>query len=306
MRKRIRNTSGFQCIAADTEDVPRISHWVSIFAGSALSDIVSLSRGAVLLGVLLMMLLGGINGLALPGEYTRMSDVRLLWNDENLLVIEGGMTIDADGAPRAYSPIPDEGLDALEHAGSPGQWDGIATHKGEPIVQGPDDPAPGYYVSTTALQDFAYPFYRQDRYVDASRVPYIALPMTDNGPQLGDLALVINTRKHKASPAVFADISSVPGEGSIALARHLGIHADARRGGTDGGVLYFVFNNSGTGALPDPDEMATKVEELWKSSAVQEVWKALCSEHPDWSCGDIAFDGDWQSPNAAPRIQEAP
>ena len=247
-------------------------------------------RSLVLLGGLAITLLMSVNGLTLQGEHTATSNVRFLWDDEDLLVMEGGMTIDADGAPHAYSPIPEQGLDALEHAGSPGHWAGIATREGEPVVQGPDDPAPGYYVSTTALQDFSFPFYRQQRYVDASRVPYIALPATDEGPQLGDLAVVVNTRTHKASPAIFADISSVPGEGSIALARQLGIHSDARRGGTDGGVLYFVFNNSGNGTLPDSDELTARVQELWSSSTVQDAWNNLCSQHPDWSCDDVAVD----------------
>ena len=233
------------------------------------------------------MLLIGVTALAIQSEYGGVSNVRSLWDDDNLLVMEGGMTIDADGSPHAYSPRPEEGLDALEHAGSPEHWDGIATRHGEPIVQGADDPAPGYYVSTTALQDFSFPFDRQERYVNAARVPYIALPATEDGPQLGDFALVVNTRTRKASPAIFADISAVPGEGSIALARRLGINADPRRGGTDSGILYFVFNNSGTGTVPEEDEMAQRVQELWSSPAVQNVWTNICSEHPDWSCGDL-------------------
>jgi hypothetical protein len=78
-------------------------------------------------------------------EQRQASRVNLLWDDENLLVMEAGMSIDADGAPHAYSPTPGDGLDALEHAGSPEHWDGIATTEdGEPILQGPEDPAPGY------------------------------------------------------------------------------------------------------------------------------------------------------------------
>jgi hypothetical protein len=258
------------------------------------------------LGGLAITLLIAICGFAFQSDYAGMSNVRLLWNHPDLLVMEGGMTIDADGAPRAYSPTPEDGLDALEHAGSPGHWAGIATREGEPIVQGPDEPAPGYYVSTTALQDFSYPFYRQERYVDASRVPYIALPVTEDGPQLGDLALVVNTRTHKASPAIFADISSVPGEGSIALARQLGIHADARRGGIDGGVLYFVFSHSGVRTVPNVAEMAARVQELWSNQAVQDTWNKLCSQHPDWSCSEVALGGDEQVPNAEGRIEEGP
>jgi hypothetical protein len=238
---------------------------------------------------LLVMLLVSAPGAAMNGDsmlgQVRASHIRILWDDEDVLALEGGMSIDADGAPRAYSPTSEEGLDALEHAGSPEHWDGIATTQdGEPILQGPGDPAPGYYVSTTALQDHSYPSDSQKRYVDASSVPYIALPATEDGPQLGDLAVVLNTRTGKISPAIFADISDIPGEGSIALAERLGINSDARLGGTDRGIVYVVFKNSGTGAVTSDDEMTDRVRELWSGTAVQEIRDELCSQHPEWPC----------------------
>jgi hypothetical protein len=240
---------------------------------------------------LLVMLLVSAPGAAMNDDnmldHVRASNIRILWNDEGVLALEGGMSIDADGAPRAYSPTPKKGLDALEHAGSPEHWDGIATTEdGEPILQGPEDPAPGYYVSTTALQDHSYPSDNQNRYVNASMVPYIALPATEDGPQLSDLALVLNTRTGKASPAIFADISDVPGEGSIALAERLDVSSDARRGGADRGIVYIVFKNSGTGTVPSDEEMADRVRELWSRTAVQEMRDALCSQHAEWLCGD--------------------
>ncbi len=242
-------------------------------------------------GLLVILLLSG-RGVAMKGDSVlnrvRASQVHLLWDDEDVLALEGGMSIDADGAPRAYSPTPGTGLDALEHAGSPEHWDGIATTEdGEPILQAPGDPAPGFYVSTTAFEDHSYPPENQKRYVDASVVPYIALPVTEDGPQLGDLALVLNTRTGKMSAAIFADISDLPGEGSIALAERLDINSDARHGGTDRGVVYIVFKNSGTGALTSDDEMSDRVQELWSGAAGQEIWDELCSLHPEWPCGEF-------------------
>ena len=241
---------------------------------------------------LLMMLLLSIEGTAMNDnsllDEVHDSRLHLLWDDKDVLAFEGGMSIDADGAPRAYSPTPEEGLDALEHAGSPEHWDGIATTEdGERILQGPDDPAPGYYVSTTALQDTSYPPESQKRYVDASLVPYIALPATDDGPQLGDLALVLNTRTQKISPAIFADISQIPGEGSIALAERLELNPDARRGGTDRGIVYIIFKNSGTGAVSSDEEMADRIQELWSGAVGQEIWDEVCSQHPELPCGEF-------------------
>ncbi|MGV3531106.1 MAG: hypothetical protein ACO1QR_01960, partial [Chthoniobacteraceae bacterium] len=88
-----------------------------------------------------------------------------------------GLAVDADGSPRAYHPESRKGLDALANAGNPGNWWGVACDaRGVPFVQGADDPAPGYYVSTTALCDTRFPASSCRRYVDAETIPYIVLP----------------------------------------------------------------------------------------------------------------------------------
>ena len=82
----------------------------------------------------------------------------------------------ADGAPNAYHPD-NSGLDDLSNAGTPGRWEGLAKDAdGEPIIQGPNDPFPGYYVSATALADRTKPVNDPTRYVDASKIPFIVLP----------------------------------------------------------------------------------------------------------------------------------
>src|SRR5258708_1149439 len=77
---------------------------------------------------------------------------------DNSRVILSNLMIDADGSPFAYAPA-DSGLPALDYlgnAGHPGRWYGIACDKkGVPYVQTVGDPAPGYYVSTTALMDIS-------------------------------------------------------------------------------------------------------------------------------------------------------
>ena len=158
-----------------------------------------------------------------------------------------GMTIDADGAPNAYNPD-DTGLDELANAGTPGHWNGIVTDRdGDPLIQQMSDPFPGYYVSCTALSDSTKKFTDPTGYVDASKIPYVALPqeLADRaGLRLGDLAVVMNLRNSKSSFAIYADIGTL-GEGSVALAEDLGIRSDARRGGEDNGILYLFFPGSG-------------------------------------------------------------
>ena len=158
-----------------------------------------------------------------------------------------GMTIDADGSPRAYHPD-NTGLDDLQNARGDGGWAGVVLQDGEPVVQGPSDPAPGYYVSQTSLEDWTKRATDPNRYVDSERIPFIVLPgdvARMAGTRVGDFAVVRNLKNGRYSAAIFADMGPELGEGSIALARALGINPDARRGGTYRGVLYIVFPHSG-------------------------------------------------------------
>lgn len=175
---------------------------------------------------------------------------------------DGGMTIDADGAPNAYN-ADNTGLDDLSNAGEPGHWEGIVQdEQGNPYVQGPSDPFPGFYVSCTALFDRAKDRIDPNRYVDASKIPYIVLPgevARQTGARLGDFAVVFNLRNGKSSYAIFGDIGTM-GEGSVALARNLGIWPDARQGGTRAGVRYLVFPGSGNGQPRSLQEIERETE----------------------------------------------
>jgi len=188
---------------------------------------------------------------------------------------ESGMTIDADGAPNAYHPD-NSGLDDLANAGTPGMWEGLAKDSdGQPYIQGPSDPFPGYYVSATALADRSKPVNDPARYVDASKIPFVVLPgkmARQLGARPGDFAAVFNERNGKSSSAIFGDVgpSDRIGEGSVALAEKLGIRSDARNGGTRRGILYLVFPGSGTGRPRTIDEINGETQRLlqqWESSA---------------------------------------
>lgn len=191
-----------------------------------------------------------------------------IWHfgDSSAFFFAAGMTIDADGAPNAYNPE-NTGLDDLSNAGSPGHWDGVLQDDdGNPLVQGPSDPFPGYYISCTALSDRTKPPHDPARFVDASRIPYIVLPREvarQTGAWLGDLAVVMNARSGKYSYAIFADVGTL-GEGSIALADNLGIWSDARQGGRRGGIFYLVFPGSGNGQPRSVDEINSDAEKAFQ------------------------------------------
>ena len=174
----------------------------------------------------------------------------------NAFVFKAGMTVDADGAYRAYHPNDRLGLDSIIHAGYPGNWWALATETGEPdglpVVQRKGDPAPGYYVSMTSLYDATIRSERNPhRFVDAAHVPYVVLPPVGfKHAKLGDFATVINLRNGRVTAAIVADESAPDlemGEGSIALARALGINPNPRTGGTDNGIAYVVYPGSGNG-----------------------------------------------------------
>jgi len=167
------------------------------------------------------------------------------------ILFNAGMLIDADGAPNAYGPH-DHGLDFTKNAKSGRAWAGVVTDvSGKPVVQR-SGAYRGLYVSQTTLHARGTRIASSQTYVNASKVPFIALPpeFTEQfGVEIGDLALVANTRNGKRAYAIFADVgpSGKIGEGSIALAKALGINANPRRGGVASGISYLVFPESGLG-----------------------------------------------------------
>jgi hypothetical protein len=172
------------------------------------------------------------------------------------IAFKSGMMIDADGAPKAYHQEDGKALDLLANAGEEGRWTSLVTDtgkpSGKPIVQGKSDPAPGYFVSTTALFDKNKPAKNPARYVDASTIQYIALPpdAKEWGAKLGDFVVVLNAKNGRLAYAIFADIGPPAklGEGSIALADALGIESNPKSGGLPFGVVYGIFVGSGNGS----------------------------------------------------------
>jgi hypothetical protein len=201
------------------------------------------------------------------GEFWGSSVAIWQIQDGSAILFQSGMTIDADGAPNAYNPE-NTGLDDLRNAGEPGHWEGIvANGEGEPLLQGPDDPFPGFYISCTALWDRTKAVTDPTRFVDASKIPYIVLPgalSRQVGAQLGDFAVVMNTRNSRSAYAIFADVGTL-GEGSMALAQKLGIWSDAREGGTRGGIVYLLFPKSGNRQPRPVEEIEGETDRIFQS-----------------------------------------
>lgn len=168
------------------------------------------------------------------------------------VLFHAGMYVDADGAPNAYGPH-NRGLDFTANALRGGRFLSVALHPdGRPIIQR-SGRFNGFYVSTTSLHNAAGSPTVPGTYVDARRIPYIVLPpefIKQFGVALGDLAVVTNQKNGRSSFAIFADVGphGKIGEGSVALARALGLNDDPRHGGTGNpDIAYLVFPKSGLG-----------------------------------------------------------
>lgn len=162
---------------------------------------------------------------------------------------EGGLAVDADGSPRAYGPN-NIGLDWTADAGHPGDWYGIVVgSNGNPVIQGSNDPYPGMYISTTALQDHTKATTDTTRYVDAEKINYVSVAsdlIKTYGIRMGDLAAVYYRNTNTLCSAVCADVGprGKYGEGSVALASQLGMSGNAKHGGCDDNVVTIIFINS--------------------------------------------------------------
>ncbi|WP_284462978.1 murein L,D-transpeptidase catalytic domain-containing protein [Chryseobacterium sp.] len=199
----------------------------------------------------------------LPVKFKTLENVPSYeWRESNLISFTSGMRIDADGSPRAYHRDSSLALDYLGNAGHSGKWWALATdnkqESGNPLIQKNTDPAPGYYISMTSLQDRTKNYSDPNRYVNSEEIPYIVLPgeFSDDF-SLGDIALVINKDNNKQCFAIFADHGPKGklGEGSVYLAKQLGINGSAKSGGKDSNVQYILIKNSGNGTVLTNEEI---------------------------------------------------
>jgi hypothetical protein len=105
----------------------------------------------------------------------------------------------------------------------------VTDRAGVPIIQGANDPRPGFYVSTTALKQPGADAGTPNGQVDSNTVPFAVIPgpwqsRRDPGPQLGDFGIAVRRSDGKVVPFVIADTGPPRklGEGSVALHQALG------------------------------------------------------------------------------------
>ncbi len=162
--------------------------------------------------------------------------------------------INYDGSPRAYHPDNKSGEDFLVNAGRPGKWWALATDNGmptgTPIVQGTGEPAPGFYVSTTAYMRKGESRLDPRAYLDADAVPFIVIEdyirRRCKGVVMGCLAKITRAGRIPM-PAMVGDVGplNLIGEGSPGLWRGLGYAITPRmRSGIGDLITYELFPDS--------------------------------------------------------------
>ena len=167
--------------------------------------------------------------------------------------IETRMEIDVDGAPNAYGPAGKKTLDNLINAHDRERPDkpivGYLLEDDDPkrpVIQGPHDPCPGYYVSTTAFSDRAVADERNPRkYLDATEINYVVLgtKARRHGARVGDLVAVYSKRHRRAVYGIVGDAGNPSGEeGSLHLLQDLGYpFRDGKTGSVEGKDIVIRF-----------------------------------------------------------------
>jgi Fungal chitosanase of glycosyl hydrolase group 75 len=217
------------------------------------------------------------------------SNIHTLTEDNSAFFYEAGMMIDADGGYHAYHPNKKSGLDFLGNAGKPGNWWALVTDNGRPsgrpVIQTAKDPAPGFYISTTTLEDKKADRRDPRRYVNAEAINFIVLPGRLNlGAKLGDLAAVIRPATGAIAFAIYADVGPAKkiGEASIALAKTLAIPSNPKTGGVGHGIIYIVFTGT-TGGWPiSQKEIDQQGSELFQNWGGKDKAKA-CFPDQHWA-----------------------
>jgi hypothetical protein len=141
------------------------------------------------------------------------------------------MDVDVDGAPNAYGPPGMQTLDILLNAHYLNRTSKeivgyLIDEHSRPILQGPKDPFPGYYISQTAFTDLENQNERDPRcYVDARKINYVVRGdvARRRGVRVGDFVSVYSKRTRKGVFAIVGDTGNPTGdEGSLHLMQDLG------------------------------------------------------------------------------------
>lgn len=180
---------------------------------------------------------------------------RIAQAPSSLEELAAGGALKFDGAKRRKnSPIPDYGSDAqtvvLANRQMAIDTDGKIA---DPALRRAVVSRDPWHQDGTALSAGGRP-------LDPTVVPYISIPGDFKGARKGDLALV--SYDGRSTWAVIGDVGPKGrfGEGSVALAKRLGIPSDGTTGGVKSGVTYTLFPGTRLPRYGSQDELLSHLE----------------------------------------------
>jgi hypothetical protein len=205
------------------------------------------------------------------------------------------MSIDADGAPRAY--YPGERYPANKHDCF--DWLDNLNPADDHGIQGQDGavgPASGFAISGTALTNTQFKFNDTRCYVDASSIPYVVLTGASlpvpNGLVLKKscIVFVADTKTGIYSGAIYADVGRAVGEASLALALMLNINPFSKKyfpkvlGGTsDKRIFHLVFPETVVPAPWDVTSVQTQAKSCFDAWGGEQALRRLFPSMPTMS-----------------------
>ena len=184
------------------------------------------------------------------------------------------MTVDVDGAPKSYGPDDSKALDYELNAHVGARRSGaivgyLIDNHGKPIIQGTNDPAPGFYISKTGYFDIKNNKETDPRrYVNAAEINYTVLAKSakEKGVRTGDFCVVHSINNNKTVFAIVGDTGHSSGaEGSLALLQRLGFPVKDGKSAPDIShivVRYFANSNPSKKFYFSQSDLDLAAEEL--------------------------------------------
>jgi hypothetical protein len=171
----------------------------------------------------------------------------------------------------------------------------VTDREGVPLLQGENDPRPGYFISKTAFTQPGISSEKPQAYLDSHEIPYIVIPVNWNrgqgfeGIKLGDFAVVLRKSNRKISYTIVGDLGPNNKLGESSLNVHHALGNDpfmmrygkrrAMRGVGPDDVVYMIFPGSRrTGEMITKDIIEAEGQKLLQQFGGEEWFVAQFAE----------------------------
>lgn len=184
-----------------------------------------------------------------PKTLCRVRGVAVDHHENNVLEWYSGAGVAINGSPKAYHPANHEALGDINEERFKGFPSMVRDPAGGLVLQGRNDPSPGYCVSRTTYRKPGWDEQNQRTYLDSLTEPYVSIPLriflnAGKLPPLIGCQCVV--RAFDTNFTVQGPVADVDTEGngalSIFLWKQMGwMHSDPLMAGKPYGYRFMVF-----------------------------------------------------------------